>query len=501
MSIAVWKEHEETGVLTPYTIQDHEEVQVNWAPQPGSQEAFLACPIYEALYEGTRGPGKTDALLMDFAQEVDKGYGAEWKGILFRRTYPELQDVIEKARKWFKQVWPQAEFNEAKSFWRWPTGELLYFRFMLRSDDYWSYHGHAYPWIGWEELTNWPNPDCYKRMMSCSRSTLPKMPRKYRSTCNPYGVGHNWVKRRWRLPIALGKICGPTIRDSRDSEGELEPERVAIHGELAENKILLHGDPNYVQKIRAAAKNANELKAWIYGSWDITAGGICDDIWSENIHVLPNFPFSLIPRTWIINRAYDHGSSHPFSVGWYAESNGEPIEFQNKLIGKVPGDLIRIAEWYGWTGEDNTGLMMAPDDIADGIKDRESDWGLVGRVIRGPADTNIFDPNDRKQSIAGEMGDKGVYWDKADKGPGSRKQGWNRLRTYLKNAIPDAQGYRQEPGIFVLERCTQFRRTVPVLPRSDKDIDDVNTDSEDHIGDEVRYRLRWKKVIIAQGDF
>ena len=73
------------------------EHKLDWVPQPGSQEAFVNCPIGEALIEGPRGGGKTDGLLMDFAQHVGKGYGAEWRGILFRRTFPELSDVIQKS--------------------------------------------------------------------------------------------------------------------------------------------------------------------------------------------------------------------------------------------------------------------------------------------------------------------------------------------------------------------------------------------------------------------
>jgi len=30
---------------------------------------------------------------------------------------------------------------------------------------------------------------------------------------------------------------------------------------------------------------------------------------------------------------------------------------------------------------------------------------------------------------------------------------------------------------------------VPILPRSEKDPDDVDTDAEDHIGDEMRYKV------------
>jgi hypothetical protein len=69
-------------------------------------------PVFEVLYEGTRGPGKTDALLMDFAQHVGKGLRREWRGILFRQTFPELSDVVNKSKKWFPRIWPKATFNE-----------------------------------------------------------------------------------------------------------------------------------------------------------------------------------------------------------------------------------------------------------------------------------------------------------------------------------------------------------------------------------------------------
>ena len=72
------------------------------------------------------------------------------------------------------------------------------------------------------------------------------------------------------------------------------------------------------------------------------------------------------------------------------------------------------------------------------------------------------------------------------------------MRSRLKAAIPEEQGSRHQPGMFILETCDQFLRTVPVLPRDDKDLDDVDTDAEDHIGDEVRYRLREKRRVISQ---
>ena len=465
----------------------HNSGKVYWRPQPGSQQAFLSCPIFEALYEGTRGPGKTDALLMDFAQHVGQGFGVHWRGVLFRQTYPQLSDAIAKSKKWFHRLWPGAMYNEAKSTWKWPTGEELLLRHFPKPDSYWDYHGHEYPWIAWEELTSWADDQCFKVMMSCSRSPRPGIPRKYRATTNPYGVGHNWVKARYRLPGMSGRV----IREPG------EPPRVAIHGNLSENKILLSADPEYMQKVLAAARNPSEKAAWSDGDWDVIAGGMFDDVYKPAVHLVKPFR---IPRNWIVDRSFDWGSSRPFSVGWWAESDGTDIERPDGGILKtVRGDLFRIAEWYGWDGTPNQGLRMLATEVADGIIEREKMLDIAGRVTSGPADTSIFD-DENGVNIARDMQKRGVKWERADKGPGSRKQGWEQTRKRLKNAEPKSPGLpREEPGLFIFSTCEQWRRTVPTLPRDDKDLDDVDTEAEDHIGDEMRYRVRYKRKVLGSG--
>jgi hypothetical protein len=84
----------------------------------------------------------------------------------------------------------------------------------------------------------------------------------------------------------------------------------------------------------------------------------------------------------------------------------------------------------------------------------------------------------------------GCPWLPADKRPGSRITGWDQMRRMLKNAWPSPLGPRERQGLFVFDHCEQFRRTIPVLPRDESDQDDINTDAEDHIADEVRYRVR-----------
>jgi hypothetical protein len=106
-----WRETE--GGIVP-VLPDQTDVEVVWAPQPGSQELFLSCPVTEALFEGNRGGGKTLCLLMDFAQHVGQGFGAAWRGILFRREFTQLRDAIDKAIEWFPRLWPEATYHRSE---------------------------------------------------------------------------------------------------------------------------------------------------------------------------------------------------------------------------------------------------------------------------------------------------------------------------------------------------------------------------------------------------
>ena len=799
---------------------------VVWSPQPGSQVWFLQCPIFEVLLHGTRGGGKSDALLMSFAQYVARGHGPAWRGVIFRQTYPQLADLVAKSERWFRMIFPGAEFNRARMEWAWPGGEVLMFRHLARPEDYWcvdegdvltargwvpiedveigesvltcdpqtrrlewlpvasrtqhehngpilryrgrgcymsfteghklvtaqgalvryrdlpreaeimfggwgierpgiesfelpgksatldksparlsgddfcelmgwwvaegwaarsssknarkhvcgiaqknqrgrdmiralldrigfryqetpggfiwrsrrwcrwlrqfggsaekhvpkeilekassgqlrifldafldgdgtwqgerayaftssrkladdlttigvllgyaphvferqregrsspslqvafnprtarriytdnrerkirklsnktqvtrehhsglvyclgfernhtfflrqrgsvwlsgnSYHGHELPFIGWEELTTWPNDECYRLMFSCCRSSIHGVPRMIRSTTNPYGVGHNWVKERFRLHGRWRKTI--VITDAVDIEKRPEPPRTAIHSHVDENRILLAADPKYKTNITAAARNESMAKAWLDGSWDVVAGGMFSDVWSDR-NVVPAFA---IPATWRMDRAFDWGSSRPFSVGWYAKSDGSDLVFPDgRVMSTVRGDLFRVQEWYGWTGHANEGLRILAVDVAKGIVERELAWGWRNRqqclVHSGIADAAIF-AVENGNSIATDMAKpvrigndmyQGLRWTPSDKRPGSRKVGWELMRKMIRNARGEGGRPREAPGLFVVgSRCTQFLRTVLSLPRDEDDLDDVDTEAEDH---------------------
>lgn len=450
---------------------------VVWAPFPGSQTLFLTCPVFECLYEGTRGPGKTDSLLMSFAMHTGRGHGRHWRGILFRETYKQLDDIVAKSKRWFSQIFPQARFNEQHYIWKWPGGEELLLRYMDNPNDYWNYHGHEYPWIGWEELTNWATKDCYESMMSCCRSSYPGIPRMYRATCNPHGLGHNWVKARWKIGSAKP---GEIIQDDKGRP------RTRVTGYYWENKALVDNDPEYLMTLESIT-DPNKRKAWLEGSWDIVAGGSFDDLWDSSVHVLQPFD---VPAGWTVFRSYDDGDSKPFSVGWWTVSNGTDVRMADGTTRSFPANSVfRIHEWYGWNGSPNEGSRMLPDAIARGIKEIEVSLraGICSKVsiTPGPADNSIFEAS-RGKSVASQMATAGVTWQRSNKNPGSRIAGVKLMRTMLSASTKERQ---DGPGLYVFNTCEHFIRTIPTLPKDVRNPDDVDTKAEDHVWDETRYFL------------
>lgn len=431
--------------------EENEEIKELFIPYP-AQERFLTCPAPEALLEGNRGGGKSDALLIDYACAVNKGYGVDWTGILFRREYKHLEELVAKSRKYFHEIFPEAVFKASKSdyYWAFPEGERLYFRTAKDENDYYSYHGHQYPWIGYDELTTWGTSGFYDSMKSCWRTTNPNVPKRIRATTNPYGIGHAWVKE---------KFIDPAPREIIIYDGPVP--RVAIHSDLRENKALLEADPHYIDTL---ANLSNEVKrqAWYEGSWDIVAGAFFSKSWGiKNIIE----PFK-IPKHWYKFVSFDWGYSKPFSVGWWAISDGE---------GNLPrGAMIRFREWYGCeAGEPDVGLQMTVEQVADGIKERTQE-----RIDYYIADPAIF-KNDGGESHAERFQFKDILFSRADN---TRHAGWDLMRQRM-------EGIDGIPMFYVFNTCRDFIRTIPALLYDEKDYEDLDTNMEDHIADESRYAV------------
>ena len=481
---------------------------VVWAPIPGSsQELALDTRAHHTLYTGSRGPGKTDTQLMRFRRRVGLGYGPFWRGIIFDREYKHLDDLISKSKRWFNKFNDGAEYHESTSSlkWVWPTGEELLFRVLKVKADYDNYHGQEYPFIGWNELTKYPSSELYNMMMSCNRSSftpekdapldsktgeripMADIPLEVFSTCNSYGPGHGWVKAKFIDVAPYGQVVKNTVRvfnPKTQQEEDIVRTQVTIFGSYKENIYL---DPVYVAGMQEI-NDENLRAAWLDGNWDIVAGGAFDDVWKRNVHIVPRFQ---VPTSWYLDRSFDWGSSHPFSVGWWAEANGEEVTLENgETFCPAPGSLIQCGEWYG-TREigTNKGLKMSAGDIAFEIREREiqmlSDEWILRQPWPGPADNQIRDvTQDDVETIEKKMADKGVRWQHSDKSPGSRRNGLELARERLR-----AAKVKEGPAMYIMDHCRATIALLPILPRDEVKLDDVDTDAEDHVWDMMRYRV------------
>lgn len=455
--------------------------RIVWKPFPGAQTKFLSCPVWECLLHGNRGGGKTDVLIMDFCQGVGQGYGADYRGLLLREATTELSDIISKTKKWLPQMFPTAKYNGTSKTWTFEDGETLKLSYCRTEDDYWQYHGHEYPWIGWEELTNHAVDTVYKKMMSCNRSSNPDIPRKYRATCNPSGPGHQWVKMRFIDKVKQGKIF-------RDEFGQ---GRTHLKSSLDDNVVLLAADPMYKEKLKAMTQDDKLLyEAWVNGSWDLITGGFFTDVWVNKIHILPNFA---VPKSWRLYRSFDWGSSKPWGVSYGLEANGEqPIEDE---IPFIPRDSIIVpGEVYGWTGVANEGDRATSQEIAERTLAVDNtfltEYGIRTQV--GPADTSIWEVRDGS-SIAANLSTHGCKWTKAYKGSGSRIAGWAIIRQMLSAA---KRGDLETPHLYFMEQAVHHIRTLPLMQRDKKKPEDIDTDLEDHLMDSLRYLLSRKMTRI-----
>lgn len=181
------------GRFVPFIrLPDGAIVEAAYACLPGSQEIALKCNAAERLLEGTRGSAKTVTAIIDYCQHVGEGYGAAWSGILIRRTHPQLAEVVKLTKEWIPKIVPGAEYNSQSSTWHFPSGETLALRHFDQPSDFTDYLGHSYPWICFEELTTWAEPDCFIQMLATSRSTIPNMPREIFSRPQTHmgSVGH-----------------------------------------------------------------------------------------------------------------------------------------------------------------------------------------------------------------------------------------------------------------------------------------------------------------------
>src|SRR5262249_17796442 len=156
------------------------------------------------------------------------------RGILFRRTMPELDEVIRRSKEIYLPLgWI---YQEQKHDWTAPNGATLRLRYLDRDSDADGYQGHSYTWMGFDELGNWPSPAPIDKLWACVRSAV-GVPCVRRSTGNPGGPGHVWVRDRYRVdrPLQVFEYCpNPDLP-------QLKIQAVFIPSRLEDNPALMAG--------------------------------------------------------------------------------------------------------------------------------------------------------------------------------------------------------------------------------------------------------------------
>jgi len=449
------------------------------------QSKALISNATEILYGGAAGGGKSH--LMRAAAIYWCMSIPNLQVYIFRRKFPDLWKNHMEGPTSFPQMLAElvdagyCKINLSKNYIEFYNGAKILLCHCQHEKDRFDYQGAEIHVLMVDELTTFTET-IYRYLRGRVRLGGLKLDGEWDgffpriiNSANPGGVGHNWVKQTW-IDIQ------PPYQIARVTKAEGGMLRQFIPALLEDNPALTKNDPEYEDRLEGLGNEAL-VSAMRHGDWDIVAGGMFDDVWQRERHIIR--PFA-VPASWRIDRSFDWGSSKPFSVGWWAESDGTNATMHDGTVRSFPrGTLFRIAEWYGWNGKANEGSKLLAREIAEGIVQRENAMGIYYRVEPGPADSSIF-TNEDGHCIADEMLVYNVMWEPANKAPGTRKSGWELMRRGFKATL---QSPMESPGLIIFENCVQFIRTVPTLTRLERDPDDIDTTSEDHIADETRYRL------------
>ncbi len=483
-------------------------------PIPNSTQEFaIDTRANETLLCGTRGGGKTIAQIMAFAKYIGAGYGEFWRGVIVDKSYKGLDDVLAKTQRYFPSLGGKWKGSKDMYMWVFPTGESLLFRSVKDiAEANTKIKGQEFPFIGINELTNYPTDEVYRALLACNRSGfipsehkkvsvtgreyyLPPIPLIVFPTTNPDGAGRNWVKAKFIDVAPYGKV----IRNSYDIKNEdgttekIERSQVAIFSSFKENPYIA----KEYEAILRSETNPVRRKAWLEGSWDIVGGTALGEVWDTNKCVIPRFK---IPSGWYIDRSFDWGSSHPYSICWWAEANGEEVEITTQNGKKITfcpprGSLIQFYEDYGTEKiGTNKGVKRSASEIAQRIVEIETSLVEKGYIQdyaqAGSADNQIWNgTNNDYESIGAIMERYGVTWERSNKGAGSRANGL----ALLQNMLGATKYDKEEPRIYFMDNCVASINTLPLLELDHKG--DVDTNCEDHVYDAVRYRITHRREI------
>ncbi len=451
-----------TAPATPQPAVELVEEPFIWEPNKGKQHEFAACVDREVLYGGAAGGGKSDGLLLAAAMEYENKYH---RAIIFRQSFPELKDLIRRSEELYPLL--GGRYRSSSREWFFPSGAIIEFGYIEKKKDRFKYK-RAWNFIGWDELTHWYDDVVYVFLLGRLRAvTGSGLTLRVRSTTNPGGPGHEWVRKRWNIPDDGDR--------SETWDDKTKTWRVFIPARISDNPYL--SGTSYETDLDALSED--ERRTLKDGRWDIVAGAMFSDFDSRR-HTCE--PFAIDP-SWPIWRGGDDGFNAPACVLWFTKHDGR---------------VYVIAELYrsGMTAEAMAEEIKRRDRMIP-VKEHDADARFNDRNLQGALDSSAFNEtgigNSNGTGRGQIMNNLGCQWLPAQKGPGSRKAGVSLIHSRLR---PLKDG---KPGIVLFKNCKNLIRTLPTLPKSEADNEDVDEDApEDHPYDALRYGLQYKPNVITQ---
>jgi hypothetical protein len=442
-------------------------------PNPGPQTSFLASTEDVIFYGGAKGGGKSYALIADPVRYFGH---PNFKALILRRSMPELRDMISHTEKMYPKAYPGAVYLSTQKIWKFPSGATLEFGFCETEDDAERYRGRSFNWVGVDELPQYSHRGPFDAVMSCVRSVDPELPAQLRCTGNPGNIGSYWVKELFIDPAPANTRFYKTaiIEDPRTGEErEVRKSFKYIPATVYDNPYYMQDD-SYIATL--AMLPEVKRKQMLEGNWDIVEGGAFEEF-DRSTHVVKPFE---IPGNWYTFRAADWGFSTPFCVLWMA------VDFDD--------NMYVFKEWY------DKGIY--DDTWAETIVKKEDECNIHSShaVVDGSISTSRGSRAPDSLEVINKImaRNRKVKFKKADRSPGSRKEG--KLAVHRMLALKETgrrlpSGEKEHgPSLFIFEDCVNLIRTLPMLLTDKNDPEVVQKkNADDHPYDALQYGIRSHK--------
>lgn len=257
-------------------------------------------------YGGAAGGGKTDAIVYGALRQTDHPL---YRSIIFRRTFPELQELMDRAAL----VYPQlgANWNDRDKRWTFPSGGKVEFGYCETYKEALQYQTDEFTQIAFDQLDQIAEERIWTYLSSRVRAKHEALRLGMRASFNPGGVGGQWIKRRFvdTCPVDGSPI---TVQTQTPDGRTVSQTRAFIRASIKDNPALLRNDPTYADRLGMLSDV--EYRQLALGDWDAMGGAFYPEITTQadqdRLFISPNQVPPLLDwhEYW---GAYDWGFAHP----------------------------------------------------------------------------------------------------------------------------------------------------------------------------------------------